>query len=74
MGLHSWRFTVWVFLYQVFGEQVSFGSPYGSPEVLDFPTYCACRFLDTAPDNPVPPDTLKSLCRLLLAVEQEFTC
>ncbi len=38
---------------QVFGEQVSFGSPYGSPEVLDFPTYCACRFLDTAPDNPV---------------------
>ena len=38
---------------QVFGEQIMSGSEYDRPEVLDFPTYAACRFLDTAPNNPV---------------------
>ena len=39
--------------FQIFGEQIYYGSPYDRPEVLDFPTYAACRFLDTSPNNPV---------------------
>ena len=46
---------------QIFGEQISYGSPYDRPEVMDFPTYAACRFLDTSPNNPV---SLPSSCRL----------
>ncbi len=42
-----------MFAWQVFGEQITCGSSYDRPEVLDFPTYAACRFLDTAPTNPV---------------------
>ena len=38
---------------QIFGEQILCGSCYDRPDVLDFPTYAGCRFLDTAPDNPV---------------------
>lgn len=40
-------------VFQIFGEQIYYGSPYDRPEVLDFPTYAACRFLDTSPENPV---------------------
>ena len=48
-------------MFQIFGEQISYGSPYDRPEVLDFPTYAACRFLDTSPNNPV---SVHPCCRL----------
>ncbi|CAL8471980.1 g11522 [Coccomyxa elongata] len=62
---------------QVFGEQVSFGSPYGSPEVLDFPTYCACRFLDTAPNNPENGEifeALKTMSAYFLRADAHSIC
>ncbi|KAK9905596.1 hypothetical protein WJX75_002717 [Coccomyxa subellipsoidea] len=62
---------------QVFGEQVSCGSPYGSPEVLDFPTYCACRFLDTAPKNPENGDifeALKTMSAYFLRADAHSIC
>ncbi|KAK9832479.1 hypothetical protein WJX81_000145 [Elliptochloris bilobata] len=36
---------------QVFGQQAENGCS-DRPDVLPFPTYAACRFLDTTPDNP----------------------
>ena len=65
--------SLYVTCLQIFGEQISYGSPYDRPEVLDFPAYAACRFLDTSPNNPVslhPCCRLSALCMQLMTVQQ----
>lgn len=51
---------------QVFGEQADSECSHDRPEVVPFPTYAACRFLDTTLDNQVrlgrlrkPPATIQ---------------
>ena len=47
---------------------MSYGSPYDRPAVLDFPTYAACRFLDTSPTNPVSPSLALPFAPFLLSM------
>ena len=58
----------WVCLVaQVFGQQAESGESGcpDRPDALPFPTYAACRFLDTTPDNAVRPQFVSLRATLL---------